>query len=44
MVAVMREHGLEPIHEEFNAGHMRIPYRYNRSLPLISKALAPPEG
>ena len=44
MVAIMREHGLEPVHEEFDAGHMRIPYRYNRSLPLISKALAQPEG
>jgi hypothetical protein len=40
----MRAGGLEPIHEEFDAGHMRIPYRYNRSLPLISQALAQPEG
>ena len=44
MAARMREHGLEVIHEEFDAGHMSIPYRYNRSLPLISKAIAPPEG
>lgn len=44
MAAAMRAGGLEPIHEEFEAGHMRIPYRYNRSLPLISQALAPPEG
>lgn len=44
MVAEMRAHGLEPIHEEFDAGHMRIPYRYDRSLPLLTKALAAPEG
>jgi len=44
MVAAMRDAGLEVVHEEFPAGHMRIPYRYDVSLPLISKALAPPEG
>lgn len=42
--AAMRSHGLEVIHEEFDAGHMRIPYRYDRSLPLLTKALAQPEG
>jgi enterochelin esterase family protein len=40
----LREAGLDPIHEEFSAGHMNIQFRYDRSLPLISKALAPPEG
>ena len=44
MTALMRNAGLEVVHEEFPAGHMRIPYRYDRSLPLLSKALAPPEG
>jgi S-formylglutathione hydrolase FrmB len=44
MAALMREQGLEVVHEEFDAGHMDIQYRYSRSLPLISKALAPPEG
>ena len=44
MASGMREQGLEVVHEEFEAGHMHIPYRYNRSLPLISKAIAPPEG
>jgi enterochelin esterase family protein len=44
MVAALRDAGLEVVHEEFPAGHMHIPYRYNRSLPLMSKALAPPEG
>ena len=44
MASGMREHGLEVVHEEFDAGHMHIPFRYNHSLPLISKALVPPEG
>jgi hypothetical protein len=44
MASLMREHGLEVVHEEFDSGHMSIQFRYNRSLPLISKALVPPEG
>lgn len=40
----MRDLGLDVIHEEFDAGHMQIPFRYDRSLPLLTKALAPPEG
>lgn len=44
MAALMREHGLEVVHDEFDAGHMSIQFRYNRSLPLISAALAKPEG
>ena len=44
MASLMRENGLEVVHEEFDSGHMSIQFRYNRSLPLISKALAPPEG
>lgn len=44
MTARMRDHGLEVVHEEFDAGHMGIQYRYSRSLPLISKAIAAPEG
>ena len=40
----LRDAGLDPIHEEFNAGHMNIPFRYDRSLPLMTKALAQPEG
>lgn len=44
MASEMRAQGLEVVHDEFDAGHMHIPYRYNRSLPLISKALAAPEG
>lgn len=44
MTSEMRGLGLDVVHEEFDAGHMRIPYRYNRSLPLLTKALAAPEG
>ena len=44
MAALMRDHGLDVVHEEFDAGHMSIQFRYNRSLPAISKALAKPEG
>lgn len=44
MTSAMREQGLDVVHEEFDAGHMSIQFRYNRSLPLISKALVPPEG
>jgi enterochelin esterase family protein len=40
----LRDAGLDVIHEEFDAGHMSIPFRYDRSLPLMTKALAPPEG
>ncbi|HVL90832.1 MAG TPA: alpha/beta hydrolase-fold protein [Actinomycetota bacterium] len=36
--------GIDVVHEEFDAGHMSIPYRYDRSLPLLTKALLPPEG
>lgn len=40
----LRTHGIDVVHEEFDAGHMSIPYRYDRSLPLLTKALVPPEG
>ena len=42
--ARMRAHGLDVVHEEFDAGHMNIPYRYDVSLPMLTKALVPPEG
>lgn len=42
--AKMRALGLDVVHEEFDAGHMSIPWRYDRSLELLTKALAPPEG
>lgn len=43
-VSKMRSLGIEVTHEEFDAGHMSIPYRYDTSLPLLTKALRPPEG
>jgi enterochelin esterase family protein len=43
-VSKIRSQGIEVVHEEFDAGHMSIPYRYDSSLPLLTKALLPPEG
>lgn len=40
LVARMRSHGLEPLHQEFDDGHMSIAYRYDVSLPLLAKALS----
>lgn len=37
----LRELGIAHIHEEFEDTHMRITYRYERSLALLSGALAP---
>lgn len=42
--ARLRDLGIDVVHEEFDAGHMGIPYRYDVSLPLLTKALAGPEG
>lgn len=39
LVAAMRREGVSPVHEEFEDGHMTIPYRYDVSLPLLAKAL-----
>ncbi|MBI4051939.1 MAG: esterase [Elusimicrobia bacterium] len=39
LVAELRRHGLKPHYEEFEDGHMNIAYRYDRSLPLLVKAL-----
>jgi hypothetical protein len=40
LVAAMRRHGIEPVYEEFDDGHMSISYRYDVSLPMLVKALA----
>jgi enterochelin esterase family protein len=40
LVAAMRRHGIEPVYEEFEDGHMSISYRYDVSLPMLAKALA----
>lgn len=39
LVAEMRRRGLPVRHEEFDDGHMNISYRYDRSLPLLARAL-----
>jgi enterochelin esterase family protein len=33
----LRELGLDPVHEEFDDGHMSISYRYDRSFPFLGK-------
>ena len=35
----LQERGIRHIHEEFDDGHMRIAYRYDRSLTLLSEAI-----
>lgn len=37
LVKRLRALGLDPIHEEFDDGHMGISYRYDRSLPALGK-------
>ena len=39
LVTRMRRCGLSPFYEEFDDGHMSIPYRYDVSLPLLVRAL-----
>ncbi len=36
----LRDNGIEHIHEEFDGGHFSISYRFDRSLELISSAVA----
>ncbi len=43
LAATLRSHGLAPHHEEFDDGHMSIQYRYDVSIPMLAKALAPDE-
>ncbi|GJM23562.1 MAG: esterase [Planctomycetota bacterium] len=40
LVAALREAGVTVTHEEFDGGHMGISYRYDVSLPLLTRALA----
>ena len=37
----LRELGIRHVHEEFDDGHMKITYRYERSLALLSAAFKP---
>jgi len=39
LVAELRAIGVEPVYEEFDDGHMNIPYRFERSIPLLARAL-----
>jgi S-formylglutathione hydrolase FrmB len=39
LVARMRRAGLAPVYEEFDDGHMSVSYRYDRSVPMLVKAL-----
>jgi enterochelin esterase-like enzyme len=39
LVAKLKGAGLSPRYEEFDDGHMNIPYRYDTSLPLLARAL-----
>ena len=38
LVGKLRAHGIAIVHEEFDDGHMAIPYRYDHSLPLLAEA------
>lgn len=40
---LLREGGIPVVHEEFDDGHTGISYRYDRSLPMLTEALLPPE-
>ena len=39
LVAQLRAHGIAVRHEEFDDGHMDIPYRYDVSLPVLGEAI-----
>ena len=39
LASALRRHGIDPIHQEFDDGHMSISYRYDVSLPMLAKAL-----
>lgn len=40
LVAELRALGVDCIHEEFEDGHMNVPYRFERSIPLLARALS----
>jgi hypothetical protein len=40
LVTALIRHGIDPVHEEFDDGHMSISYRYDVSLPMLAKALS----
>lgn len=40
LVGLLRSMGLSVVHEEFDDGHMNTVYRFDRSLPLLARAIA----
>ena len=40
LVKALRRRGLKPVYESFDDGHLGIAYRYDRSLPMLVRALA----
>ncbi len=40
LVAELRAVGVSPVHEEFDDGHMNVSYRFDRSIPLLARALS----
>ena len=39
LVAELCRHGMKPHYDEFEDGHMNIAYRYDRSIPMLVKAI-----
>jgi S-formylglutathione hydrolase FrmB len=44
LVQAIRGHGIAVRHEEFDDGHMNIPYRYEVSLPFLAGAILQEQG
>ncbi len=42
--AELTKHGVAHTYEEFDDGHMNIPYRFERSIPILVQALTRPEA
>jgi len=40
LVSEMKKHGVAVVHEEFDDGHMNVPFRFERSIPLLVQALS----
>ena len=40
LTSALISHGIDPVYEEFDDGHMSISYRYDVSLPMLAKALS----
>ncbi|HZS39148.1 MAG TPA: alpha/beta hydrolase-fold protein [Polyangia bacterium] len=40
LASKLARHGIAHVHEEFDGGHMNVPYRYARSYEVVTRALA----